>query len=179
MEETKTPKKKSPAWPIAITVIVLSIVLFATFFVKKLDLWVTKAEKAGGKVGAAKESIKDFEGKKGSDADEYHEKVIITATARITQQNQEYNNSFVAIKGTIKNTGSKKVVFMKAGFTFPDKDGQSVYYYTDLLAHKLPFGSNNSPVRPKGQKSFMANCQVPSSWDGKTVNIEILELGLE
>jgi len=44
MEETKSEKKKSSAWPIAITVIVLAVLAFGVYVVNRVDKWAGKAE---------------------------------------------------------------------------------------------------------------------------------------
>ena len=70
--------------------------------------------------------------------------------------------------GVVRNDGDQVVTWVDATFSLLDEDGVQVAGRTELLAHSLPFGENNTPVPPKSAKRFQCPISnVPADWDGE------------
>jgi hypothetical protein len=73
--------------------------------------------------------------------------------------------------GVVRNKGPLTVISMSATFSLLDKRGVQVAGRSELIAHDLPFGDNNTPVRPHSAKEFRCPISgVPKDWTGKIVS---------
>ncbi len=182
-------------WPIAITVIVVAVLLFGVYVVNRVLGALEKEKKAemlqgaiqrvvgieGEKVVPAREdrsptTVQPVEGEKGPSADDYGSHISFSLS--VTPKQVEEGERLVVVRGTVRNDGDRGVVFLKVGFSFLDGDGKTVFYDDDLVAHQYPFGSNKTRVPAHGQKTFDCDWWVPTSWDGKSIKTEVLEVGL-
>jgi hypothetical protein len=75
----------------------------------------------------------------------------------------------VTVSGLVRNNGAKKITYLEVEIALVDADGVVLSQRSDLLAHNLPFGDNNSPVLPGTAKRII--CPITNSdWkDGKVV----------
>lgn len=70
--------------------------------------------------------------------------------------------------GVIRNTGPLTVRYMNVTFSLLDERGVQVAGRSELIAHELPFGDNNTPVLPNSAKEFRCPISgVPKDWTGK------------
>jgi len=70
--------------------------------------------------------------------------------------------------GVIRNKGNREVTWVDASFSLLDEGGVQVAGRTELLAHNLPFGDNNTPLPPDSAKRFKCPISdVPTDWDGE------------
>lgn len=84
----------------------------------------------------------------------------------------------VTVGGLVRNNGSKKVTFLKVLIVLLDGDGVVVGERTDLLAHNLPIGDNNSPVLPGTAKRVTSPIS-NSDWKDGKVKASIVKIAIK
>jgi hypothetical protein len=85
----------------------------------------------------------------------------------------------VEVAGTVRNTGDRKVTFLKVSIVLLDTSGTQVAGRTDYFAHTLPVGDNTSPILPRGSVRVQSTVADGGRWTGGTVRIDVQKIALE
>ena len=81
------------------------------------------------------------------------------------------------VKGKVTNSGNKTVSFLKADFVMLSDEGKEIGHKVDLLAHNLPIGDNNRPIRKGSTVTVRIEISPhPEGWDGKSAKLDIIEM---
>ena len=112
-------------------------------------------------------------GTTGAKADAYASKIRFNMTVK-RQPNGE-----VLLTGLVHNTGSKTVTHLKVQISLLDRNGVQVGGKTDLFAHTLPFGDNNTPILPRSRKRVRTTVRAPKDWQGGKVDITVLRIAVK
>ncbi len=111
----------------------------------------------------------------GLEADAYREHVSIEVKAERLGDTPK-----VKLTGTVRNTGPRTVTYLNVRFSLLDEDGVQVAARTDLLAHGLSIGDNNSPVDSNFAKRFISTADnVPPDWAPGSVRCFIEEIAIK
>ena len=111
----------------------------------------------------------------GPEADAYREHVSIQVRAERVGDGPQ-----VKLTGTVRNTGPRSVTYLKVRFSLYDGEGIQVASRSDLIAHGLSFGDNNSPVDANCAKRFIgAVDDVPPEWLPGSVKCFIDEIAIK
>jgi len=114
-------------------------------------------------------------GSLGPEADAYCEHVCIQVNAERLGDSPK-----VKLTGTVRNTGTRKVTYLKVRFSLLDEEGVQLASRTDLLAHGLSFGDNNSPIDPNFAKRFVSTVDnVPPDWVPGSAKCIIEEIAIK
>jgi len=72
------------------------------------------------------------------------------------------------LKGFVRNDGDRTVTYADVTFSLLDEDGVQLAGRSELIAHRLPFGDNNTPIPAHSRKRFQCPIRnVPADWDGE------------
>ncbi len=98
----------------------------------------------------------------------YRENLSIEVTLVRGTADADGDDSEDMLVGVVRNKGDQVVTWVDATFSLLDEDGVQVAGRTELLAHSLPFGDNNTPIPPNSTKRFKCPISnVPAEWDGE------------
>jgi len=99
-------------------------------------------------------------------------------TLRHGVKSHAYVEPIDVIEGTIRNRGSRTIVFAEVTFTLLDENGAPVARRTDFLAHSFPAGDNMGAIGPRSEKRFRTPVPgVPAGWKG-TITWTVDEVGV-
>jgi hypothetical protein len=131
------------------------------------------AAERGAQRATERKLEKDFkgEGVTNDEARTYGKYITFDVKAERVNDNQVY------INGVVRNTGTRKVTFLKVQIRLLGDDGVQVAGRTDLLAHTFPFGENNTPILPGGAKRFGSPVDT-SRWTGGQVEMDVIEIAI-
>ena len=165
-------------------VVVLAAVAAASILGLVTSCGIRQAAEKGAERGAQKEIGRRLDsaagalyggGMMGTEADAY--KANLSFEVQATRVGE---SAKVDLKGTVRNSGARTVTYLKVRFVFLDKDRVQVASRTDLLAHGLTLGDNNSPVDANSAKRFISAVDnVPSDWTPGAVTCVIEEIAIK
>jgi hypothetical protein len=113
-------------------------------------------------------------GSPGPEADGYRKEVTLEVTPEPTAEPPK-----LKLAGVVRNAGPRTVTYLKVRFCLTDADGIRVASRTDLLAHGLSVGENNSPIDPYGAKRFISALEnVPADWADDRLSWTIAEIAI-
>jgi len=145
---------------------------------------IREAAERGAERGAQKEIGRRLDtavgdvyggGKLGAEADAYKGHVSMEVRAERVGESPQ-----VKLTGIVRNSGSRTVTYLKVRFSLLDEDGVQVAARTDLIAHGLSLGDNNSPVDPHSAKRFTSAVDnVPADWLPGSVRCIIEEIAIK
>ena len=90
-------------------------------------------------------------GQKSEGADLYGQEHLIF---EFDTPNPEGAEGAVTVVGTVRNNGDREVTYLKLTVRLMDDQGTQVGGGDDLIAHGLPIGENNTPIRAHSAKKF-------------------------
>lgn len=91
-------------------------------------------------------------------------------------RNQTPDKTEILVTGVARNAGDRTVTWLKLAVGLVDSEGVEVAGGSDIVAHTLPVGENNTPLRPQSAKRITIH--VDSSVDpaGLKVVPHVVEL---